>query len=339
MVSPLIGAALIGGGSGLLSSFLGNKARGREAAAAPRRAHEAALEFTPKHNMAEQKAMRDNWLGTGAPVSDVPSARRIATAQQDQELSYQSRATPVRAGQVGAEAGARLDAVMSRGGTLQEALGVSGGNPSAGGQAATLGNGPQTRMAGAQQANIQNLDFSAGVDIAKAKIAAKATTDSAAISAGASKHSTDVNANTQRNAQEIARWAMHNLDDRERRRLKIAADMYKIAREKGDRDRTTQTAAFILHKILMTAGPENTRTLWLNKAFEQEGYSLTDMSGKLVSPEKLKEILRKLRAEGSHTFTETSGVWGIADLLIDQLGEVRKAVKRRIDKTVERLKK
>ena len=63
------------------------------------------------------------------------------------------------------------------------------------------------------------------------------------------------------------------------------------------------------------------------------------MSGKLVSPEKLKEILRKLRAEGSHTFTETSGVWGIADLLIDQLGEVRKAVKRRIDKTVERLKK
>lgn len=172
-------------------------------------------------------------------------------------------------------------------------------------QAAVQGQIAKTQM----QTQLKTARMSQQTEIGKAMIAAAAQRDVAGMHAGERRYQTDMETMTRVEANRIQDMAIRNLDSREREKIRIQWKQYQIAREKGDREAETQSAAFILHRQLLSMGPENVRASFLALTMKQQyGVDLVSPDGKLPSQGIIEKILDKLRAEGSYLYKEFSAL-------------------------------
>lgn len=179
----------------------------------------------------------------------------------------------------------------------------------------TLGNGPQLAQEQTlgQQAALQRRQH-AHEQTLKDKDVAVATAGQ-----GVTRRGQDIEDRVRTEANAIARAASQNLDARERSRISREWQEYRIARERGDREAVTQSAAFILHRALLGMGPENLRASFLAIQFKQEGIDLVSPEGQLISQEDLRRVLNELRAEGSTLYRELTGVGAAVDQIVEQM--------------------
>lgn len=190
-------------------------------------------------------------------------------------------------------------------------LGFTHSEMAGGAGTSTLGNGPQLAqdaqlgvqrsMQRAQHAHEQRL---------KDKDVMVATQGQ-----GVTMRGQDIEERLRADANAIAREASRNLDERERSRVRREWQQYRIARERGDREAVTQSAAFILHRALLGMGPENLRAFFLAIQFKQEGIDLVSPEGQVIGQADLKRVLDKLRAEGSTLYRELTGIGAAVDAI------------------------
>lgn len=140
--------------------------------------------------------------------------------------------------------------------------------------------------------------------IESTKIASGAKTQAAETSATA----TVTSAQLQTAAAELRTRLEHRrgMKDLQRKSLE-----YQIARERGDREAVTQSASFLLHKIMLHIRPENVIASAIVTQFKKYGMDVLSPDGKPIPQEEFEKILLYMRGEESKLRKGAAGVVGI----------------------------